>query len=434
MTQFKTEPLIPRATVEHLMKIARIAQVSMATVTGNEAPVPQDFGEMAMGEGTVFSAASLSKPVFTYLVLKLVRAGIISLDMKNLNDLLPFKTFCDQNGFKWKEDEELNEADLARINAWTPRMILAHKTGFDLSRTNQVNHQFEPGDDYYRYSGLPLFYLQKVIEKLHEPQCANLDLLAKKYVFNPLHMHHSSFGMSSCAANSLTTTAVDYALFVQAWMNDESLRYAFTHQVSMTHDPWAQAVVPDKEHLQYVAECLGFQLELDSNGKPLTAFKTGDMGPWRAWVAIDLQENPQQRKATVYFAKGPEPDGNGHILAETLMTGYQLTHGLYWFREKYGFATDFEENWERKQEMRCGRGMGYQEHSPKVSTPKDTIDSTQKMMQLMPPKPQPELIKSLQAVKPTMTAQQQEEKKDRIHEEQKFNPTPLGTHFDPYKH
>ncbi|KTD08524.1 hypothetical protein SAMN02746073_0662 [Legionella jamestowniensis DSM 19215] len=44
-------------------------------------------------------------------------------------------------------------------------MILSHKTGFDLNnRTNEVNHQFEPGQEYYRYSGLPLFYLQKVIE------------------------------------------------------------------------------------------------------------------------------------------------------------------------------------------------------------------------------------------------------------------------------
>ncbi|TIE15360.1 esterase, partial [Legionella pneumophila] len=130
-------------------------------------------------------------------------------------------------------------------------------------------------------------------------------------------MHHSGFGGKPCAANSLITTAEDYALFVQAWMNDEKLQYAFKPQISMTKDPWAQEVVPDKENLKYVAECLGFQLEVDENGKPLTAFKTGDMGPWRGWVAIDLNEDIKQRRATVYFAKGPESDGNGHILAET---------------------------------------------------------------------------------------------------------------------
>ena len=70
---------------------------------------------------------SLSKPVFTYLVLKLAEAGKLSLGMNRLNDILPFKDFCQQHGFTWKNDEEINEEDIARINALTPAMILAIK-------------------------------------------------------------------------------------------------------------------------------------------------------------------------------------------------------------------------------------------------------------------------------------------------------------------
>ncbi|KTD08522.1 hypothetical protein [Legionella jamestowniensis] len=164
-----------------------------------------------------------------------------------------------------------------------------------------------------------------------------------------------------------------------------NLQYAFEPQINMSNDPWAQEVVSNKEDLKYVAECLGFQLELDENGKPLTAFKTGDMGPWRGWVAIDLNEDMRQRRATVYFAKGPELDGNGHILAETLMDGYQLSHGLYWFKEKYGFATNLEQNWEALQKMRCDRGMAYQDRSPKLPKRKEVtepIDSTKKCSRL----------------------------------------------------
>lgn len=232
-----------------------------------------------------------------------------------------------------------------------------------------MNHQFEPNQEYYRYSGLALFYLQKVIEKLHEPKLAlmpendsfednklyvsinppnlrytifditrvgrsgtidlnalncnlqkltdiqelkpylpkileevekrghtaNLDVLAKKYVFDPLHMNHSSFGKKPCAANTLTTTAEDYALFVQAWMNDETLQYAFKPQIRMTQDPWAKATVSDHRDLKYVAECLGFQLEVDGDGKPFTAFKTGDMGPWRGWGRNRFKQKGKQQ-------------------------------------------------------------------------------------------------------------------------------------------
>ncbi|KTD11798.1 putative secreted esterase [Legionella gratiana] len=391
----------PQSDVEKIRREAMISQVSVATVIGNGSPITHGYGDVAVD--TVFGAASLSKPVFTYLVLKLIDAGKLSLDMNGLNNILPFKAFCEEHGFKWNNDEEINEEDISRINAFTPAMILSHKTGFDLSRTNQVNHQFEPGQEYYRYSGLPLFYLQKVIEKLHEPE--NLEVLAHKYVFDPLHMDHSSFGEQPCAANSLTTTAQDYALFVQAWMNDKKLQYAFNERIRMTQDPWAKETVSDQRDLNYVAECLGFQLELDEQGKPLTAFKTSDMGPWRGWVAIDLSDDLKERKATVYFAKGPDPDGNGHILAEALMKpNFQLDHGLRWFKEKYGFATGWEENWDVLQKVRCNRGMNYQEQSPTLPKSEqkviEPIESTQKMFQLMPPTPKPTLK--------TMQSQEQE--------------------------
>ncbi|WP_454783752.1 serine hydrolase [Legionella sp. WA2024007413] len=431
MSQSKTEKPLATSNIEHVRKTANITQVDVATVKSNGSPIIHSFGGSDRNKNIRFGAASLSKPVFAYLVLKLVEAGKLTLDMKGLNNILSFKVFCDQHGFKWKNDKEISEKDIARINAITPAMILSHKTGFDLSRTNEANHQFEPGQEYYRYSGLPLFYLQKVIEKLHEPQLAlmldhiesfeentlyfsltppslrytfidingvgisgvidlkalncelqslsdvqelnpyhdkifkelarrghntHLDVLARKYVFEPLHMNNSSFGNRPCSANSLTTTAEDYALFVQSWMCDEKLQYAFNPQIRMTQDPWAKEMVPDKNDLNYVAECLGFQLEIDNKGKPLTAFKTGDMGPWRGWVAVDLSADLKDRRATVYFAKGPGNDGNGHVLAETLIKPYfQLEHAFKWFKEKYGFATDLEENWQEKQQERFDR-------------------------------------------------------------------------------
>jgi hypothetical protein len=222
-------------------------------------------------------------------------------------------------------------------------------------------------------------------------------------------------------------------------MNDETLQYAFKPQIHMTQDPWAKATVSDHEDLKYVAECLGFQLEVDGDGKPLTAFKTGDMGPWRGWVAIDLTGDLKDRKATVYFAKGPG-EGNGHILAETLIKPYfQLEHAMRWFKEKYGFATGREEDWEAMQEMRCMRGISYQKHSPKLSPSQEEItapiDSTQKMIQLMPPKPALKTTHSQeQEVHSTKPVQEVDQIKDEdtVQEVRTFNPTPFSNPYGSY--
>ncbi|KTD08523.1 hypothetical protein [Legionella jamestowniensis] len=65
-------------------------------------------------------------------------------------------------------------------------------------------------------------YLPKILEEVAKRgHTSNLEVLARKYIFEPLHMNHTSFGKNPCAANSLSTTAEDYALFVQAWMNDK---------------------------------------------------------------------------------------------------------------------------------------------------------------------------------------------------------------------
>src|SRR5260370_34937534 len=67
-------------------------------------------GEKA-DEGTVFQAASLSKPVFAYAVLKLVDQGTLDLDAP-LSKYLP----------AYVDDEPVNQI--------TARLVLPHRTGF----------------------------------------------------------------------------------------------------------------------------------------------------------------------------------------------------------------------------------------------------------------------------------------------------------------
>src|SRR5271167_1564548 len=87
---------------------------------------------------TVFEAASLSKPVFAYGVLKLVEQGKLGLDV-------PLTTYLPKPYIAGDER-------LAKITA---RIVLSHRTGFP----NWPGERFS-------YSGEGYIYLQRVVEKI----------------------------------------------------------------------------------------------------------------------------------------------------------------------------------------------------------------------------------------------------------------------------
>jgi CubicO group peptidase (beta-lactamase class C family) len=216
------------------MDAGGIAGTSIATARGNEKPSTMVLGKEMGSQSpvtpeTVFGAASLSKPLFAYLVLKLIQAnsgvdvtddamaasafgrgsdtakkaketnmdvlglgqfnlpdGVTHFDLDTpLKDILPY--------------EELNEADKARGELMTARMILSHQTGLNIGA---LKFDFEPGSGNCGYSGLPFGYLQKVVEKLTG---STLEELAQEFVFKPLHMDYSSFalGYDLCLMSSL---------------------------------------------------------------------------------------------------------------------------------------------------------------------------------------------------------------------------------------
>jgi CubicO group peptidase (beta-lactamase class C family) len=181
-------------------------------------------------DSTVFEAASLSKPVFAYGVLKLVESGKLDPDTP-LTKYLP--------GAYVENDERLNQI--------TARRVLTHTTGFPnwRPRGGALKIHFTPGEK-FSYSGEGFVYLQKVIEHLTG---GPLDVYMKRAVFDPLGMTSSSyvwqdrykslkaFGHNPAgnvteqrkpteanAAASLNTTVGDYARFVLAVMNGTGLK------------------------------------------------------------------------------------------------------------------------------------------------------------------------------------------------------------------
>jgi CubicO group peptidase (beta-lactamase class C family) len=320
---------IQKQVVQDLMAQAYIPSLSVASISNGKF-----VGSCALGVSdieaktltttdTIFWACSLSKPVFAYLVIKLIARGQLGNDFSLDTPL-------------WtKYDDAQFFANDERRKGITARMILSHQTG--LPNEGPIDSKFNPGDS-FRYSGEGYVYLQKVIEK---QTGLTLETLAQREIFLPLGMHHSSFllpvpemlaathdkmmqpkiplpkisGNNGNGAGSLHTTASDYALFLAACINDEHfVEIALkTPQVSMQTDKEAIARGIDNKTLQTIHWGLGFGLQKsDQPNEEDIAFHWGHAPGARAFVAINLCT----RSAVVYLANSE----NGLAIAQEIVT------------------------------------------------------------------------------------------------------------------
>lgn len=133
---------------------------------------------------TIFQSASLSKPVFGYIVMRMVDKGEIDLD----TPIYHYNSNIDR--FENKE--------WAKII--TPRMVLSHKTGlYDWATrsptdadwpTSTLYFKYRP-DSAFSYSGEAFYLLQKAVEKIRGE---SLQQIAEKEVFIPFNMPNTSYG------------------------------------------------------------------------------------------------------------------------------------------------------------------------------------------------------------------------------------------------
>jgi CubicO group peptidase (beta-lactamase class C family) len=131
---------------------------------------------------TLFEAASMSKPVFSYTVMKLVDKGNLDLD-RPLTEYLKERTLPDQ----------------ASRSLITARMVLSHTAGFPNWRKGEEERDgplpvlYKPGSR-FSYSGEGIFYLQRVVEQITgEP----LAVFAKKTLFEPMGLKRTSYVWTS---------------------------------------------------------------------------------------------------------------------------------------------------------------------------------------------------------------------------------------------
>jgi len=299
--------------IPELMKKAGVPGLSIAVIRGGKTAWLHGFGlkEVKTGQPvtgeTIFEAASLSKPVFAYAVLKLVEAGKLGLDVP-LTTYLP-KPFI------------AGDERLAKITA---RLVLSHRTGFPNwpGDGGSVPIYFTPGER-FSYSGEGYIYLQRVVEKITGKP---LNEYMTEAVFMPLGMSNSSYvwrpdfdaltatGYDSdgkpdelvkpteaLAASTLNTTARDYALFVEAILNGNGLKPATLREMETPEialDPACRICIKQepKQLSKNLFWGLGWGIERKDGTDVL--WHWGDNGSFKAFVMAD----PKTKSGVVMFA------------------------------------------------------------------------------------------------------------------------------------
>jgi len=223
------------SVVTGAMQKARVTGISCAILNDGKIAYTRAFGwkdkdtAAPLDAQTAFVAASLSKPVFAYLVMVLAEEGVIDLDK-------PLQGYLEKPLPEYSKYGDLSGD--SRHSSITARMVLSHTTGLPNLRAfnkGRLNLLFEPGRR-FSYSGEAIDLLQMVVEQITKK---DLETLARERIFTPFGMARTSYVWReefaknvalphneyewpddpqrwpvADAAGSMTTTANDYARFL----------------------------------------------------------------------------------------------------------------------------------------------------------------------------------------------------------------------------
>jgi CubicO group peptidase (beta-lactamase class C family) len=166
------------------------------------------IGGKKADDESMFEAASLSKPVFASLALKMVEEGKLDLD-KPLYQYLDFPEIAHD----------------ARYKQITARMVLDHTTGFpnwrwydkrpDSIKEGDMFFVYDPGT--FNYSGEGYHWLGKVVAHINGLTLKNLDSLFQQKVAVPIGMDHSYFSWHPYIGEHKVTGYQGGKIFGKSW-------------------------------------------------------------------------------------------------------------------------------------------------------------------------------------------------------------------------
>jgi len=291
--------------------------------------------------GTLFEAASVSKTVFAYAVMKLCEKGVMNLD----TPLTQYTT------------ERLLEGD-PRLDLITARHVLSHTTGFQNWRSKEkaLQIRFTPGER-FSYSGEAYYYLQSVVTHLTghvdrqvssrfeaglEVFATDMDQYMRANVFEPFGMGssvyvwndtlrnyaapHDAEGKPSAkrktrattaarygAAGGLHTTPTDYAKFLIEVINPKA-----SDAFRLSKDSLEEMLRPHAKINDSISQALGWQIRHTENGDFI--MHSGGNPGFAAFAVASVE-----RKSGLVIMTNSD---NGHLVIDKLLLGETLPQFL----------------------------------------------------------------------------------------------------------
>lgn len=170
-----------------LMRIAGVPGVAIAVVERGKLAWSKSFGVRniltrdPVRDDTLFEAASMTKPVFAYVVMRLADEKRIDLDAP----LVAYR-------------RPANPGDDPNLERITARHVLTHATGLPNWASEPLVTSSAPGST-YSYSGEAFIWLQMVVETI---MGMSLGSVMQAKLFDPAGMPNSSFGWDEVIAKA----------------------------------------------------------------------------------------------------------------------------------------------------------------------------------------------------------------------------------------
>ncbi len=312
--------------IPQMMDSAGVPALSVGVIQKGKLVWSKNFGIKSLqtkekvAPNSLFEAASLTKPMFSYVVMQMVNEGKIALDTP-LVRYVSEKTIEAEFLFY-----KINDPRFRKITA---RMCLSHSTGFPNGRNYYgLPLAFEPATD-MSYSGEGIGYLQLIIEKLANTR---IDLLMQRYIFEPLDMKNShmvwadSLAPRMCFAHgsqgytvyynrnfkpygsyTLVTNGEDYGKFLASMLNQEGLRK------DLYTEMWQPQSTAKTGYLASLSWGLGVGVYDSKAGRAF--WHWGDLGTSKAY----MMGFPDEQAGVVFFGNSANTLNMAlQLLAETV--------------------------------------------------------------------------------------------------------------------
>ncbi len=319
--------------IESICHYYNIPGASVALIKEGKMVYHQNFGyknsmtKAAVDDKTLFQAASVTKPVFAFMVMRLVEQGLIDLD-RPLYKYMPFE----------------NIAHDKRYEKMTARHVLTHQSGLPnwafggplgWKSGEKTDLLFTPGEK-YNYSGEAFQYLGRVAEHVSEK---DLNQLFKEEVLEVMEMapmylqgeeglemsrghlpnYPTFWGMASepGVAHSMLTESKTFAQFVCGLANQKGLSAATYKEL------FAPVVAADgferPENSPYwdLSLGLGFFTQKTTQGKAV--MHGGNNGDFQCEFVLF----PEKKMGFIVFTNSSAGHKLGQALGDYLIYGRQ---------------------------------------------------------------------------------------------------------------